>query len=287
MRRVFEKLTQSPEEGFVFKSLQGKSCNCPWHFHPEHELILVLEGVGYRIIGDNIAVLEPGDIVLVGPNLPHVYKYTDSLPKTKRTPYCLLVQFDAAIWAGMFELQAFAPVRRLLRRAALGLDVTGTTRIAVEGLMRQMAEARDVKRIALFLEILDTLAHSRGCRLISSSALSPSPDPYNEERVNRVCQYINENLHRRITVSQAARLVNLSEGAFSRFFRLHLGKTFPVLVNELRIGRACQLLAETDLPVTKVAMSCGYNNLSNFNRQFLKLKGMTPREFRMRIPSPL
>ena len=287
MRRVFEKLTQSPEEGFVFKSLRGKDCDCPWHFHTEHELILVLDGVGYRIIGDNIATLAPGDVVLMGANLPHVYKYDDYSRKSKRPPHCLLVQFDTALWSSLFELPAFAPVRRLLHRATLGLGVTGTTRGTVEGLMRQMVDARGIKRIALFLEILDTLAHSRGCRLISSSAFSPSTDPYNEERVNRVCQYINANLHCRITIAQAARLVNLSEGAFSRFFRIHLGKTFPAMVNELRIGRACQYLAETDMPITRVAMSCGYNNLSNFNRQFLKLKGMTPREFREQIPSPL
>ena len=286
MRRVFEKLTQSPEEGFAFKSLHGKSCNCPWHFHPEHELILVLEGAGYRIIGDNYAALTPGDVVLVGANLPHVYQYEECLRKSKRSPHCLLVQFDTALWSSLFELPAFAPTRRLLSRATLGLGVTGAARGTVEGLMRRMADTRGVKRIALFLEILDTLAHSRGCRLISSSAFSPSTDPYNEERVNRVCQHINANLHRRITVAQAAQLVNLSEGAFSRFFRIHMGKTFPAMVNELRIGRACQYLAETDMTITRVAMSCGYNNLSNFNRQFFKLKGMTPREFREQIPSP-
>ena len=285
MRRIFEKLTQSPEEGFAFRSLHGESCNCPWHFHHEHELILVLEGAGYRIIGDNYSPLAPGDIVLMGANLPHVYQYEERLRKSTRPPHCLLVQFDTALWSSLFELPAFTPVRRLLSRATLGLGVTGTTRGTVKGLMRQMADARGVKRIAMFLEILDTLAHSRACRGISSSAFSPSTDPYNEERVNRVCQYINANLHCRITIAQAARLVNLSEGAFSRFFRVHMGKTFPAMVNELRIGRACQYLAETDKTITQVAMSCGYNNLSNFNRQFLKLKGMTPREFREQIPS--
>lgn len=264
MKSVFEKLTQSPEEGFVFKSLCGKACDCPWHFHPEHELILALDGFGYRIIGDNYASLSAGDIVLVGANLPHVYQYEEGLQKAQRSPQCLLVQFDANLWSSLFELQAFASVRRLLNRASLGLGVKGATRDAVEGLMKQMATARGVKRIALFLEILDTLAHSRACRPISSSAFSPSTDPYNEDRVNRVCQYIDANLQSRITVAQAARSVNLSEGAFSRFFRMHLGKTFPALVNELRIGRACRYLSETDMAITQVAMSCGYNNLSYF-----------------------
>lgn len=284
MRSVFEKLTQSPDEGFVFKSLRGTGCDCPWHFHSEHELILVLKGVGYRIIGDNISRLAPGDIVLVGANLPHVYKYDDHLPAPRRNPHCLLLQFDTALWTGILELPAFASVRRLLRRASLGLCAAGPTGVEVQRLMQRMNKGGGVKRVATFLDILDTLARSKQCRPLSSSAFSPSRDPYSEQRVNRVCQYINENLHQRITVSQAARLINLSEGAFSRFFRTHMGKTFPVVVNELRIGRACQLLAETDSQITQVAMSCGYNNLSNFNRQFHRLKGMTPREFRMQIP---
>lgn len=285
MKSVFQKLINSPEEGFVFKSLRGNGCDCPWHFHHEHELILVLAGIGYRIIGDNISPLVPGDVVLIGANLPHVYKYDDYPSKPKSPPRCLLVQFEASLWSGLLELPALAPTRRMLQRAALGLSLGGATRDAVETAMRKMAKTPGVKRIGLFLELLDTIAQANDCPQISSSAFSHAPDTFNEERVNRVCRYINENLHQPITVVQAARLANLSEGAFSRFFHAHLGKTFPAMVNELRIGRACRLLTETDMPVTQVAMSCGYNNLSNFNRQFLRLKGISPRHFRRQIPA--
>ena len=246
----------------------------------------MLDGFGHRIIGDDLSALGPNDIVLIGANLPHVYKFDDFLDKPHRKPCCLLVQFDASLWASLLELPVFAPTRSMLDRAALGLYVTGKTRDKVDGLMRKMTEnTPGVKRVALFIQILDVLSGSRDCHRISSSFFSPSTDLSNKHRVNCVCRYINENLQRQINVAEAARLANLSEGAFSRFFRLHFGKTFPAMVNEQRIGRACHLLAETDMAITQIAMSCGYNNLSNFNRQFLKLKGITPREFRTRIPA--
>ena len=105
--------------------------------------------------------------------------------------------------------------------------------------------------------------------------------------MDRVFQFLNSKVEEPLRLSEAARIVNLSEGAFSRFFRLHTGKTFPEFVNELRIGRACTLLLEDNLNITEVAFECGFTNLSNFNRQFLRLKGFSPREFRLQLQQRL
>jgi len=310
MKPIFEKLTQFPDEGFTLKEIRGPECDCPWHFHAEFELILVLQSRGYRIIGDKVTSLEPGDLVLIGGNLPHVYQPHDPVlsvedeekgaatscakhPKGRSgkrclsplppQAHCILIQFEDRCWSGLLQLPALAGVRGLLRRAALGLQVTGRTRDAVAAVMTRMPGLRGVQRITTLLTILDSLARSRSCRPIASPGFAGVHDPFDEQRVNRVCQFINDQLHRPIRLAEAARLVHLSEGAFSRFFRAHLGKTFPALVNELRIGRACRLLAETQRSVTEVALACGYTNLSNFTRQFLRLKKVTPRRFRERV----
>jgi transcriptional regulator GlxA family with amidase domain len=110
-------------------------------------------------------------------------------------------------------------------------------------------------------------------------------DPRDEDRVNRVVQYIQKHLDETIYLESLAELVHLSPGAFSRFFKTRTGKTVPGFINELRIGRACRLLAETDLPVTSIALSCGFTNLANFNRQFLRLKRVPPRDWRRRFSS--
>lgn len=283
MKLVFEKLTESPEEGFAVKVIRGPGFQCPWHFHPECELTLVLQSGGYRMVGDNITPLEPGDLVLVGANLPHIWQNDEHMPGSKPV-HCVAVQFEESfLGQTLLELPALLPLRRLLKRAALGIHVTGKTRQRAAGLIEQLVKQHGLKRLATFLEILDLLSQSRQCPTIASPGFNPIWNADDQQRVSQVCEYIGQRLSQPIRLGEAARLAHLSEGAFSRFFRAHLRRTFPEFVNELRIGRACRLLAESDMPVTEIALACGYTNLSNFNRQFLRLKRRTPREFRRRM----
>jgi len=283
MKATYEKLTQFPEEGFALKEIRGDDCNCPWHFHSECELILAAQSRGYRIVGDNVTSLLPGDLVLVGANLPHVYQHEDPISGPSAPPHCILIQFEEQNWSGLLQMPALAGVRGLLRRASLGLQFTGRTRDKAAGLMQKMLQQRGVQRINAFLAILDLLARARSARPIASPGFARVLSPHDEERVNRVWQFINEQYQRPISLREVARLVHMSDGAFSRFFRAHMGKTFPAFVNALRVGRACRLLAETELSVTEIALSCGYQNLSNFNRQFARLKKTSPRSFRRRL----
>jgi AraC-like DNA-binding protein len=287
MKLVFEKLTESPEEGFAVKVIRGAGFQCPLHFHPECELTLVLQSGGYRMVGDDITPLEPGDLVLVGANLPHIWQNDEHIPGKKQPVHCVLVQFEAQfLGPALLDLPALLPIRRLIKRASLGVRVTGRTRQHAAALMLQLVKLRGMGRIITFLKILDLLAHSRECRTIASPGFDPQSSPWSADdqlRLSRVCQFINERLDQPIRLREAARLAHLSEGAFSRFFRRHLRRTFPEFINELRIGRACRLLAETEMPVTEIAAACGYTNLSNFNRQFLRFKNIAPRRFRRRI----
>jgi len=286
MKPIYEKLTHSPDEGFSLKEIHGPACDCPWHFHSESELILTRRSRGYRMVGDNITWLEPGDLVFIGANLPHMYQH-HVLSRGEKPADCLLLQFEEASWSGLLQLPALVPVQKLLRRAAFGLQFTGRTRDEVAELMARMLRLRGLKRIAAFLQVLDVLAASRTAKAIASPGFSFSANPYAEKRINQACDFIAGRLGQPISLVQVARLVHMSEGAFSRFFHTHLGKTFPQFVNELRVGRACRFLAETEMPIIEVALECGYPNLSNFNRQFRRLKGVNPREFRRRAnPDP-
>jgi len=284
MRPIFQKLTTSPEEGFAFKEIRGRGFDCPWHFHSECELILVQRSGGFRMLGDHLAALRPGDLVLIGPRLPHIYHNDETAPGGAPRVHAYLLQFEAnCLGEGMMNLEAMGPVRRLLERSVLGLEVCGATRARVAELMTKMGRVSGVRRIARFLEILDVMARSRECRTLASPGFAASGNPFDQERMNRVCRHISERLDQPIFLSDVANLVHLSEGAFSRFFRAHTGKTFPAFVNELRIGRACRLLAENEMNVTEIAFASGFGNLSNFNRQFLRLKGTSPSQFRKAV----
>lgn len=283
MKPIFQRLTGAPDEGFAYKVLRAPGFDCPWHFHDEYELILVQRSRGYRMVGDNLKPLTPGDLVLIGPNLPHTWQNEEGRRGATAGVRAVLIQFETRFLGELLRLPALSPVRNLLKRATLGLEITGDTRQRVSALMVEMDKQRGLARIVQFLAILDLLACSRECRRIASPGFAATPNPFNQERMNRVCQFINERIERPISLGDVAGLIHLSEGAFSRFFRIHTGKTFPVFVNELRIGRACRMLVETELNITEIALACGFPNLSNFNRQFLRLKHLTPREFRKRV----
>ena len=283
MKPIYEKLTGCPDEGFIVKEICGDACSCPWHCHAEVELILVLESQGYRIIGDNIQSLQRGDLVLLGPNLPHAYQHTSPIVASKRQAHSILLQFEERLWSGLLELPAMTHVRRMLQHSTLGLSIADPTRKQVAAMLSEMLDLRGPRRIAVFLAVLDALAQSRSCKMIASRGFTTSSTSYDQERIGRICQFIDENYGRPLRIGEAAKLAHMSDGAFSRFFREHLGKTFPAFVNDLRIGRACRLLAETEMNVTEIALSCGYRNLSNFNRQFLQLKKGSPSEFRRRM----
>ncbi len=287
MKAIFQRLTTESEEGFAFKAIRSSGFDCPWHVHAEYELILVIEGHGYRIVGDNISRLSAGDLVLVGPGLPHIWQ-DEPFSGPRASVHFLLIQFeDKLIGDGLLRLPAMEPVRRLLHRANRGLHIVGQTHAKVAALMNHMANVKGMERVLHFLSILVILAGSEDCRPIASAGFTADTSLYDEERMDRVFQFLNSQVGRAVRLAEAARIVHLSEGTFSRFFRLHTGKTFPEFVNELRIGRACSLLMEDNLNITEVAFECGFTNLSNFNRQFLKLKGLSPREFRLQLQQKL
>src|ERR1035437_9797110 len=165
-----------------------------------------------------------------------------------------------------------------------------TDRKLLSGAPAVLDAARVMKgmdRVLQFLQILAALAGSEDCEPIASPGFAANASLFDQERMDRVFQFLNGKVGEPVRLSEAARIVNLSEGAFSRFFRMHTGKTFPEFVNELRIGRACTLLMEDNLNITEVAYECGFTNLSNFNRQFLRLKGLSPREFRLQLQQRL
>jgi AraC-like DNA-binding protein len=280
MKLVFEKLMPGSEEGFTFKEIRGRSFSCPWHFHTENELILALHCPGYRMVGDDLTELEAGDLVLLGSNLPHIWQRDGGRPGQPVPVHILIVQFEENFLGRDFwKLPAAPALRQLLKRASVGLQFTGKTRERVARLMSDMRAASSLRRLALFLTALEALASSTEARAIASPGYTTELSPFNQGRMERVLRFINERLDQPIRMGEAARLAGLSEGAFSRFFRLHSGRTFPTFVNQLRIGRACRLLAESGNKITDIAFACGFTNQSNFNRQFQRIKAITPREF--------
>lgn len=285
MRPVFEKTPLSQWESFHCEVVEGDSYNAAWHFHPEYQITLVIRSFGYRLVGDNISPLQPGDLVLVGSNLPHVWQQEPWLHASPGKPvHAVIVRFlETFVGRDFLEIPEMKPVRRLLQRAARGLQITGTTRSLAAEKMRRLADSSGLERISGLLSILDMLAHSGELKPIASSGFVPVLDSSDQGRMQRVCDYINSRLGAVIERAEVARQAHLSEGAFSRFFKLRTGKSLPRYINELRVGRACRLLAEQEIKITDIALECGFANLANFNRRFLEITGLRPSDYRRQL----
>ncbi len=280
MKPVFEKVPRRDWESFHCELIQGSDYGTRWHFHPEFQLTLAVRSSGHRVVGDNIAPLTDGDMVLLGSNLPHVWHQDED----KGGVDAIVVRFEENFLGREFlDRPEMEGVRRLLRRAARGLEVRGQTRREVAQRLRHLAGASGLTRVVDLLAILDLLARAKDLRALASAGYEPTLHATDQGRMERVCDFIHEHLTEDIDRAQLAKLAHLSEGAFSRFFRSRTGKTVPEYINEVRIGRACRLIAEDQHNITDIALDCGYRNLANFNRRFREVVGRTPREYRAQM----
>ncbi|MFL9899611.1 AraC family transcriptional regulator [Paraburkholderia fungorum] len=251
-----------------------------WHFHPEYEIQLITSTTGKYFVGDYIGNFTPGNLVMVGSNLPH--NWVSNVPHGEHVDErCLIVQFDAAFVTHAIKVfPEFKRVESLLEASRWGVLFAPETGVTAEPIMREMLGAKGMRRITLFLALLDLLVQSVAPVKLASAAYCADPARYAETRINHVLSYIGKNLSQELRETELAELVGQSVSAFSRYFRRHTGVPFVQYVNRLRINLACQLLMSGELNITDICYRVGFNNLSNFNRQFLSLKDMSPSRWR-------
>lgn len=278
VRARIEKLLPPPTASFIYQVRREPRFGPYWHYHPEYQLTLVRRGRGKRYVGDDVSTFKAGDLVLTGPNLPHMWCSS----RAGRGPHeALIIQFPESIFGERFlALPEMSAVRKLLERSALGLRFGEAVRKEVAGRVIGMGRRRGLARLIELLEILRVLSQAPAERTLSSRGFLPAVGFVDRGRIDRICRFLAENASRPLSLARAAASSHMSVPAFTRFFRKCTGKSFLEHLTELRVGTACRLLLETDLPVAEVRAAAGFGNLSNFNRRFRALKGVSPREFR-------
>jgi len=251
-----------------------------WHFHPEYELHLVTSTEGNCYIGDHIGPFRTGDLVFVGPNLPH--NWISDVPQgVSVDERCLVLQFTDSFMAGcMATFPELRFVEPLLRESFRGVRFTDALTERVQPLMAELLRARDGRRIVLFVEILELIARCHERVPLASATFRADPSGYMSTSMNVVVQHIGQNFTKDLNEAELASFARQSVSAFSRSFRKHTGINFVQYVISLRIELACQHLTQDDLSITEICYEVGFNNVSNFNRHFLAVKGMPPSKFR-------
>lgn len=279
----FELVPKCDEGSFNVREFRLPAFSSPWHFHPEIELTFIERGTGRRYVGDSIAPFGPGDLVLIGANLPHVWR--NDAPARVRADYAhsVVVHFtEESFGTGFLRCPELQAVRKLLARARRGIKFDPRTSDAAIPVLMEMKNLTGLPRLIRLLEVLQLLASAGNSMLLSSAGFAPQLDPFAAERVNSAHQYIFRNFVGRIDHEEMARNAGMSASAFSRYFSRMTGRTVSEFVNEVRIGHARRMLIETDRTIAEVAFACGFESLSNFNRRFRGITGTSPREFRQR-----
>ncbi|SMC16444.1 AraC-type DNA-binding protein [Andreprevotia lacus DSM 23236] len=252
-----------------------------WHYHPEFELTLTLNARGQRYVGDHLGEFDDGDLVLVGPNLPHTW--SAATPLHPERPMLAVVVWFSRTWLDRLieGLPELAVLRPLTQRAAHALAFSAPVAAQVRPLLLALHDANAAQRVPLLLDVLVQLAADTQSQLLAGTAALP-PQDASRDRLARVLDVLHRRFAESLSVADLAAQAALSVGAFHRFFKRHTGQTVLAYQTQLRIGHACQLLIQTQKPVGVIADEAGWRNLAHFNRQFLAAKGCTPSGFRAR-----
>ena len=249
------------------------------HYHPEFELVYISNSSGTRFIGDSIAPFEPDNLVLIGQNLPHLWKNDSQYYQkaSKLPPEALEIHFDKAyIGNGCFSLPELHSICDLLEHSKRGICFSKKTSAAIAEEIWKMFDLNDFEKVIALLKILKYLSERDDYQLLSSVGFIQSFVKSKKRRLDYVYEYIENNFREELSLEEVADMAHMNKASFCRYFKKNNKKTFSRYINELRIGYACKLLMEQEFNIAEICYRAGYNNLSNFNRQFKKITHMSP-----------
>lgn len=251
----------------------------PLHYHEEFELNFISNAKGARrVIGDHIAEIDDLELVLVGPNLPHVWQTHKS--KNKKITE-VTIQFHKDLFdEKLLRRNQLSYIRAMLERSVKGILFSRQTAEQLMPRFLALGQKQGFDSVLELVSILHDLSVSRNMHTLSDATFSNAELSYNSRRIEQAFEYMNQNFHKNVTLTEVSKLVSMTDVSFSRFFKTRTGITFIDSLLELRLGHASRLLIDTTQSVAEVAYNCGFNNISNFNRLFKKKKGCTPKEFR-------
>lgn len=283
MQPLLLKIESNVRQSFQIRKDSRPNFYSTWHYHEELELTLILKSSGTRFVGDSIQQFTAGDLVLVGENVPHVWKNRDSYYQrlSTKSAEAIVIHFRKNFAGNDFlTMPEMNRIKSLIIEANRGICFKGKIRSIVSEKIKALIEKSPFDQILGLLEILNILANTREYVVLSTAGFTNSFNTNNGEQINKVYAYIIENFRTEITLEKAAQVAHMTPTAFCRFFKSRTRKTFTQFLNEVRISFACRLLMEGKMDVSQVCFDSGFNNLSYFNRQFQKIRNETPSSYR-------
>ena len=283
------RLRQEPYKSFIVHN--EKDPFTPWHHHPEYELVLIIKGKGKRLVGDHVARFEKDDLIFLGPYLPHQWVCQIDNVNLSNGPEdeAFVIQFSYDfLGKSFFEIPENASLKRFLVESTRGYEFYGDTKSRIISILHKMCNMNDIMRLYALLDIFEIFNFTSEFHFLASPNVTDSFSFEKDDPIMNALQYILQNFQKKIQVQNLLDITNMSYGSFYPTFKKAYTMTFKDYLLKVRVGYACKLLTEGSMHVSEIAYDSGFENLSNFNRQFKKIKGVTPSEFQKQFkPEPL
>lgn len=285
MSAHLEQTILNRDESFFIGIFQDNLEKSTWHYHNNYEISFITEGSGKRIVADSIEEFQPGDLVFIGCNLPHVW-IADKETRTpsNRTLEMVFLQFTTDVLGSqLLNLPEFENVTKALALSERGIQIVGQTLNEVSELMLQMPYLKGFERMLHFFRMLDIIGKSDSNIPLASKEYLLGRFKTGNKRIATIHEYLMSNYREEIDLKRLAELVSMAEGSLCRFFKMNMGLTIFEYLNQIKAEFACKLLMDNDLSILEVCLDSGFNNLSHFNKQFRKSTGVPPSEYRKRF----
>jgi AraC-like DNA-binding protein len=285
MIAFLENKIEKEDESFFIGIFQDNLEKSKWHYHNNFEISFITEGSGKRIVGDSIEEFQPGDLAFIGPNLPHVWiadKGTRML--SRRTLEMVFLQFNLNVLSDqLLKLPEFKNVKRALDLSERGIQIIGDTLNQVSEVMLQLPYLKSFERMLHFFMLMDIIGRSKTNIQLASKRYLKVRFTTGNKRIAVIHEYLMNNYREEVNLKELAELVHMAEGSLCRFFKMNQGITIFEYLNKIKTEFACKLLMDQDLSILDVCFDSGFNNISHFNKQFKKIMGVPPSEYRKRF----
>ncbi len=284
LKASYEVLQHSAAHSFLFKVFGELAFTAPYHYHPEFELTLILEGAGKRYTGSHMADFKAGDLVLLGSHLPHCWKLEGDLA-SRALANTIVIQFAPDFLGGdFFSRPEMGPIDKLLQKSSCGIQFTGTAQETARERMLAMAEeTNDFQRLMGLLGILQALALSKDAILLEPQRVAAGLAPLDRERTYPIFAYLVENFRGDISLDGAAAIAGMTPNAFCRYFKKITRKTFMETVIDYRLNHATQQLIQTDKPISAICFDSGFGDVSHFYKMFRARTQLSPLNYRRKF----
>jgi AraC-like DNA-binding protein len=284
MKPQLLKVPYGPDHSFGVRREMAPNINNRWHYHPEIELIHFHNGYGTQFIGDHISQFEPGDIVLVGSNLPHFWKYDEANngQETVANPYSTVIHFFEHFMGERFlHLPETRHVKALLEKAKRGVVLKASNSKNIAGLIEKIYQSEGINKIIALIECVSEFAACKNIITLSSLGFKYDFPESENVRINAIYNYSLNNFHNKIRLADVAGIAGMTPNSFCRYFKHYTGKTYSDFVMDIRVGYACKLLIANKTNIKQICSESGFNNFSCFHQYFKKITGKTPQAYQL------